>query len=129
VYEVVEWLVAAIVDPAAGTAFLGTQGDEWDAQKDMALALAGGLAGAALEWLGERRGDAPEEVPMHRRDETETHEPDTSWPTRETLMRWLDDQGCEATDGCWVPAERDACAHDKPTWAYVLGHSIEDDPR
>jgi putative membrane protein len=43
IYEVVEWAVAAIVDPAAGTAYLGTQGDEWDAQKDMALAGVGAL--------------------------------------------------------------------------------------
>lgn len=42
-YEIVEWGVASIVDPAAGTAFLGTQGDEWDAVKDMAAAGLGGL--------------------------------------------------------------------------------------
>jgi putative membrane protein len=47
-YEVTEWLVASIADPAAGTAYLGTQGDQWDAQKDMALACLGGvLAGLA----------------------------------------------------------------------------------
>lgn len=50
VYEVVEWMVASIVDPAAGTAYLGTQGDAWDAEKDMALALAGGLIAALYEW-------------------------------------------------------------------------------
>ena len=49
VYEVVEWLVASLADPAAGTAYLGTQGDVWDAQKDMALALGGALVAAALE--------------------------------------------------------------------------------
>jgi putative membrane protein len=49
VYEVVEWLVATIVDPAAGTAYLGTQGDVWDAQKDMALALCGALIAIGLE--------------------------------------------------------------------------------
>jgi putative membrane protein len=48
-YEVVEWLVAAIADPAAGTAYLGTQGDVWDAQKDMALALGGAAIAAMLE--------------------------------------------------------------------------------
>jgi putative membrane protein len=50
VYEVIEWLVASIADPAAGTAFLGTQGDPWDAQRDMACALAGALVAAAIEW-------------------------------------------------------------------------------
>jgi putative membrane protein len=50
VYEIVEWLVASTVDPAAGTAFLGTQGDAWDAQKDVALALCGALVAALVEW-------------------------------------------------------------------------------
>jgi putative membrane protein len=40
-YEVIEWLAASVVDPEAGAAFLGTQGDIWDAQKDMALAMVG----------------------------------------------------------------------------------------
>lgn len=40
VYEIIEWLYAASADPAAGIAFLGSQGDVWDAQKDM---LADGL--------------------------------------------------------------------------------------
>jgi putative membrane protein len=49
VYELIEWLTAISVDPAAGTAFLGTQGDEWDAQKDMALAGCGALLAAGVE--------------------------------------------------------------------------------
>lgn len=43
-YELLEWAAAVIVDPDAGTAFLGTQGDVWDAQKDTALACAGAVA-------------------------------------------------------------------------------------
>jgi putative membrane protein len=43
-YEIIEWLAAALVSPETGLAFLGTQGDVWDAQKDM---LAAG-SGAAL---------------------------------------------------------------------------------
>jgi len=42
-YEIIEWLFARVVEPAQGTAFLGTQGDIWDAQKDMALASVGAL--------------------------------------------------------------------------------------
>jgi chemotaxis protein MotB len=53
-YEIVEWLTAVVVDPAAGTAFLGTQGDEWDAQKDLALACAGGGLGCVLDALAGR---------------------------------------------------------------------------
>ncbi|MCA9460481.1 MAG: DUF2238 domain-containing protein, partial [Nanoarchaeota archaeon] len=40
-YELFEWAVAVIVAPEAGAAFLGSQGDIWDAQKDMALATLG----------------------------------------------------------------------------------------
>ncbi len=43
VYELVEWFAARNVDPAAGLAFLGSQGDIWDAQKDMGLAGLGAL--------------------------------------------------------------------------------------
>lgn len=42
-YEIIEWIAAANVDPAAGLAFLGSQGDIWDAQKDMTLAGIGAL--------------------------------------------------------------------------------------
>ena len=42
VYELVEWLTAEI--GKGGTdAFLGTQGDVWDTQKDMAMALVGAV--------------------------------------------------------------------------------------
>ena len=44
-YEVAEWLVADVAyeGTAQGMAFLGMQGDIWDAQKDIALALLGSL--------------------------------------------------------------------------------------
>lgn len=47
-YEIIESWTARVVDPALGTAFLGTQGDEWDAQKDMALALVGSVIALGL---------------------------------------------------------------------------------
>lgn len=47
-YEILEWWSALVFDPEAGTAFLGSQGDEWDAQWDMALALAGAIAALLL---------------------------------------------------------------------------------
>jgi len=42
-YEVMEWITADMVDPEAGIAFLGTQGDIWDAQKDIFVAMIGGF--------------------------------------------------------------------------------------
>ena len=44
-YEVAEWLVADVAYSGTkqGMDFLGMQGDIWDAQKDVALALVGGL--------------------------------------------------------------------------------------
>jgi putative membrane protein len=42
-YEIIEWLFTLIAAPEQGMSFLGTQGDEWDAQKDMALATAGAV--------------------------------------------------------------------------------------
>lgn len=47
-FEIIEWIVAVIVDPKAGAAYLGTQGDEFDAQKDMVLAFLGGAISLAL---------------------------------------------------------------------------------
>lgn len=47
VYELVEWVVALISDQAA-EAFLGTQGDVWDTQSDMAFALAGAILALIL---------------------------------------------------------------------------------
>jgi putative membrane protein len=45
-YELSEWITAIIVDKHAAAAFLGAQGDEWDAQKDMALACGGAVLAA-----------------------------------------------------------------------------------
>jgi len=42
-YEIIEWAAAVVFGGDLGAAFLGTQGDPWDAQKDMALASLGAL--------------------------------------------------------------------------------------
>lgn len=42
-YEIVEWAAASMTNPELGAAYLGIQGDEWDAQKDMGLAALGAL--------------------------------------------------------------------------------------
>lgn len=53
-YELVEWLVA-IGTGTGADAFLGTQGDVWDTQKDMATALFGAAAGLlTLSWMQNR---------------------------------------------------------------------------
>ena len=46
-YEFVEWW-AALLGGASATDFLGTQGDPWDTQWDMFLALVGALVGQLL---------------------------------------------------------------------------------
>ena len=46
-YELVEWQAAVRVG-AGADAFLGAQGDPWDAQADMALALAGAIVAQLL---------------------------------------------------------------------------------
>jgi len=42
-YELIEWQAAIWTAPEQGEAFLGTQGDVWDTQKDMTMALIGSL--------------------------------------------------------------------------------------
>lgn len=53
-YEVIEVIAAMIVSPELGNAYLGTQGDEWDAQKDAFLAILGALIAILLDWRHER---------------------------------------------------------------------------
>lgn len=47
-YELIEWAVADIFFPAQGHAYLGSQGDVWDAQKDMGLAFGGAVLAMVL---------------------------------------------------------------------------------
>ncbi|MGE0413665.1 MAG: DUF2238 domain-containing protein [Verrucomicrobiales bacterium] len=42
-YELFEWAAAEIFAGDIGVAYVGAQGDFWDAQKDMALAMTGAL--------------------------------------------------------------------------------------
>ena len=45
VYELIEWGAAEAFGGDLGQAYLGTQGDEWDGQKDMGLASLGSALG------------------------------------------------------------------------------------
>jgi putative membrane protein len=47
-YEFIEWWVSLIATPGLGDAFLGTQGDIWDTQWDMFLALVGAILALAF---------------------------------------------------------------------------------
>jgi putative membrane protein len=53
-YELLEAVTATIVSPELGTAYLGTQGDEWDAQKDTFLALMGAILAMLATWKQQR---------------------------------------------------------------------------
>lgn len=46
-YELLEWRVA-VASGSAADAFLGTQGDPWDTQEDMATALVGAIVALVL---------------------------------------------------------------------------------
>jgi putative membrane protein len=46
-YELIEWWVS-LASGSAGDAFLGSQGDIWDTQKDMALCLIGSILSLLL---------------------------------------------------------------------------------
>jgi len=57
-YELLEWGAAVAFGGDLGVAYLGTQGDPWDAQKDMALATVGAVSAmlitAAINWQTQR---------------------------------------------------------------------------
>lgn len=43
IYELIEWAAAMVFGGDLGTAYVGTQGDEWDCQKDVAFAGSGAI--------------------------------------------------------------------------------------
>lgn len=47
-YELIEWAVADIFFPSQGDAYLGTQGDIWDAQKDIFVAFMGSIIATTI---------------------------------------------------------------------------------
>lgn len=60
IFEVVESWVAQIASPELGDAYLGTQGDVWDAQKDMTLAIIGALITVGLTYVMSKSVKLPE---------------------------------------------------------------------
>lgn len=51
IFEVLEWWATEILGEGQGAAYLGAQGDEWDAQKDMALATLGSFLTILVVYL------------------------------------------------------------------------------
>ena len=41
-------------------------------------------------------------------------------PDIEELEEWMNDGGCEATDGCWTEPDGH-CEHGKPSWLLKMG--------
>lgn len=58
-YEIIEWWGAEIFGGDLGQAYLGTQGDVWDAHKDMALGTLGAAVGVAAILLQGRASRKP----------------------------------------------------------------------
>jgi putative membrane protein len=67
-WELLEWWTAVLTAPEVGTAFLGSQGDVWDAQWDMLLALVGALVTLPLTAAAQARSmlKVPDPVPGTR---------------------------------------------------------------
>ena len=53
-YELIEWAVADLFFKSHGDAYLGTQGDIWDAQKDIFLAFCGAIIATSIVSLVKR---------------------------------------------------------------------------
>ena len=58
-YELIEWIYAVTAGGSSGAAFLGSQGDIWDAQKDMLADTCGALAALLLYALVGRGPTVP----------------------------------------------------------------------
>ena len=65
-FEIVEAVVAQIVSPELGAAYLGTQGDEWDAQKDMIAALLGAVLCMTMVVIAAATSSRSRAVPLQR---------------------------------------------------------------
>lgn len=57
-YELFEWLLTVAAAGPAANEYNGQQGDIWDAQKDMAMALTGALASLSVSILRRARREA-----------------------------------------------------------------------
>lgn len=58
-YEIIEWLYAAGSSPETGMAYLGSQGDIWDAQKDMLADTLGAVFAVIIFFITNKVINAP----------------------------------------------------------------------
>ena len=54
-YEIFEWLITIVLAPGMADEYNGQQGDVWDSQKDMAIALVGGALASSWMLMREAR--------------------------------------------------------------------------
>ena len=62
IFEIFEWLYAIWSSAEAGTAFLGSQGDVWDAQKDMLADGLGAVCSTTIYCVLKKREPAPHDM-------------------------------------------------------------------
>lgn len=65
-YELIEWAAATVFGGDLGMAYLGTQGDPWDAQHDMLAATVGSVVAMTLLLIA-RRGELTPQLTRQRR--------------------------------------------------------------
>lgn len=61
-YELIEWSVADIFFKAQGDAYLGTQGDIWDSQKDIFMAFSGAVIATTIVSVIKKVGNIYEQT-------------------------------------------------------------------
>ena len=66
-YELIEWAVADVFFASQGDAYLGTQGDVWDAQKDIALAVSGAILATTIVSLVKKVFNVHEEEVLNKK--------------------------------------------------------------
>jgi putative membrane protein len=59
-YELIEWAAALVFGGDLGVHYLGTQGDVWDGQRDMALAALGAVLAMLWPMVRQRRAARPQ---------------------------------------------------------------------
>ncbi|MBI2077617.1 MAG: DUF2238 domain-containing protein [Euryarchaeota archaeon] len=89
VYEIIEWAATLVVSREAGLNFVGAQGDEWDAIKDMGLAGLGALITMTTTMVIAYRNN-----PRFRDEFKSSFQPELDEPMGEVLLeRWRREKG------------------------------------